>query len=81
MAVHYFAGDPRNQFHMTPNVLDWVARNYRMTRIGANEAEWMYEYTNHIDVTHTVVITAWDRDAIETIEDGQRYQDMCQYWW
>lgn len=71
MAVILFAGDPRNQFHMSEHDLDFNSRNYQFSEVAHTEAETQFAFTNSIGVTHTVVVSNYS-EGLATIRHNQR---------
>jgi hypothetical protein len=76
-AIHFHNCDTRNQFVMGPEELYWKSRNYRFAKLRSNEAETLYQYTDFIGNTHTIIVSNWDIEARETIEGGQNYLQIA----
>ena len=71
MIIEFPSNAPRNQCRVTSNELAWIALNYPMALVAATESVRVYEYTNHINDTHTIVIPTSHHTDLSTIASGQ----------
>ncbi len=71
-ATLFYRNDSRNQFTMSyADLEDYARRALTFTKTHATEAERQYQVVMPRGITHTIIVSAWDTNALETITYGR----------